>query len=78
MSPDKWFRIVGTTVRTTRSCAHPLNLKRQSSRLETKRNFINFFSYRVVEAWNSIPSEIKNSKTVHMFKKAYRTHKVKI
>jgi hypothetical protein len=31
---------------------------------------------RVVEAWNSILNEIKNSKTEHMFKEAYRTHRV--
>jgi hypothetical protein len=73
VSPDTWFKRVDTTARTTRSCADPLNLRLQTSRLETRRNF---FSTRVVEAWNAIPSEIKNSKNVHMFKKAYRTHRV--
>jgi hypothetical protein len=69
VSPDTWFRRVDSTV----CCADPLNLRLQTSRLETRRNF---FSTRVVEAWNAIPSEIKNSKNVHMFKKAYRTHRV--
>jgi hypothetical protein len=73
VSPDTWFRRVDSTVRTTRSCADPLNLRLQTARLETRRNF---FSSRVVEAWNAIPSDIKNSKNVHMFKKAYRTHRV--
>ncbi len=52
------------SVRTTRSCADSLNLRLQASRLKKIRNL---FSYRVVEAWNSIPSEIKNLKTVHTF-----------
>ena len=67
-----WFQRVDVTVRTTRSASDPLNLKQQASRLETRRNF---FSNRVVEAWNLVPSEIKSARTVHGFKNAYRKHR---
>jgi hypothetical protein len=37
----------------------------------------NFFSNRVVEAWNVVPGEIKlkRAKTVSSFKNAYRRHR---
>jgi hypothetical protein len=40
----------------TRSAADPLNLKQQEARLEIRRHF---FSNRVIEGWNEVPSEIK-------------------
>jgi hypothetical protein len=60
VASNTWFQRVDVTVRTTRSASDPLNLKQQASRLETKRNF---FSNRVVEAWNLVPSEIKSART---------------
>jgi hypothetical protein len=35
----------------------------------------NFFSNRVVEAWNMVPGVIKRSQTVSSFKNAYRRHR---
>ena len=35
----------------------------------------NFFSNRIVEAWNAIPGDIKRSITVNSFKNAYRNHR---
>jgi hypothetical protein len=68
-----WFQRVDASVRTTRSAADPLNLRPQAAKLETRRNF---FSNRVVEAWNAIPGgDIKRSKTVSSFKNAYRNHR---
>jgi hypothetical protein len=53
---------VDASIRTTRSAADPLNLRPQAARLETRRNF---FSNRVVVAWNAIPGgrhkKIENS-----------------
>ncbi len=43
-----------------------------TARLETRRNF---FSNRVVEAWNMVPGDIKRAKTVSSFKNAYRSHR---
>jgi hypothetical protein len=53
----------------TRNAADPLNFNTQAARLEIRRHF---FSNRVVEGWNLIPSELKNARTVHFFKRAYR------
>jgi hypothetical protein len=72
VASNTWFQRVDVTIRTTRSASDPLNLKQQASRLETRRNF---FSNRVVEAWNLVPSEIKSARTVHGFKNAYRKHR---
>jgi hypothetical protein len=67
-----WFQKVDVSIRTTRSAADPLNLRPQAARLETKRNF---FSNRVVEAWNMVPGDINPAKTVSSFKNAYRNHR---
>jgi hypothetical protein len=57
-----------------KSCAaDPLNLRPQSARLEVRRNF---FSNRTVEDWNKIPSEVKNARTVAIFKDGYAKHRV--
>jgi hypothetical protein len=66
-----WFQRVDVSIRTTKSAADHLNLRPQTARLETR----NFFSNRVVEAWNMIPEEIKRSKTVSCFKNAYRSYR---
>jgi hypothetical protein len=66
---------VDVSIRTTRSAADPINLRPQAARLETRRNF---FSNRVVEAWNMVPGDIKRSKTVSSFKHAYRSHRKNI
>jgi hypothetical protein len=68
-----WFQKVDASIRTTRSAADPLNLRQQAARLETRRNF---FSNRVVEAWNLVPGGIKRAKTVNGFKNAYKNHRV--
>lgn len=55
----------------TRQAADPLNIKIPAARLEVRKNF---FSVRVCEMWNSLPSEIKNSKNARSLKMAYRRH----
>jgi hypothetical protein len=64
-----WFQLAAETGRATRSADDPLNLRQKASRLEVRRHF---FSNRVVEAWNLIPSTVKNARTVSAFKKAYK------
>ena len=64
---DTWFELVWADPdRVTRHTIDPLNIKRQNPRCEIRRNF---FSQRVTEKWNLIPSEVKLSKSVLMFKK---------
>jgi hypothetical protein len=76
MDSDAWFQRVDTSVRTTRSAADPLNLKPQPARLGIRRNF---FSNRVIEPWNLVPSELKNARTtVSFFKRAYKRHRMEM
>ena len=55
--------------RETRSAADPHSLRIPPSRLELRRNF---FSLRVIEKWNNLPSEVKSAQNVKQFKMAYR------
>ncbi len=72
MDSSTWFQRVDASIRTTRSAADPLNLRPQAARLETRRNF---FSNRVVDAWNLVPGDKKRAKTVNGFKNAYKKHR---
>ncbi len=47
-------------------------LRQMAARLEVRRNF---FSNRVIDSWNQIPSRGKNVKTVSSFKHGYKTYK---
>ena len=63
---DTWFDLVGQDpTRITRHTQDPLNICRKNPRTEIRRNF---FSNRVIDTWNNIPSEIKNSRSVAVFK----------
>ncbi len=42
------------------------------TRLEVRKNF---FSSRVIENWDKIPSHVKNVKTVNGFKRSYKKHR---
>ena len=61
-----WFKTVGNEPsRQTRQSAHHLNLVWRSTRTDSRSNF---FSNRVVEPWNRLPTELKESRTVKSFK----------
>jgi len=72
VEPSTWFTMASEGARITRMAADPLNIRPQAPRLDIRRQF---FSQRVIENWNSIPSEIKNSLTVTSFKNAYKRHR---
>ena len=65
-----WFeKMENAEFRTTRLTADPNNLKVKAvHRTEIRRNF---FSYRVINKWNSLPSDIKNSTNIKQFKRQY-------
>ena len=66
---DKWFKMAAEhSQRITRLSADPLNIQAQTSNGEVRRNF---FSNRVVETWNNLPSHIKQSRNVQQFKSSY-------
>ncbi len=56
-------------VRVTRMAADPLNVRQQASRLDIRKQF---YSHRVVDTWNKVPTDIKNIVTVSSFKMAYK------
>ena len=63
---NTWFSTMGqNSLQTTRTSAYPLNLKKDRSKLELRKNF---FSNRIVDDWNNLPIEIKDSRTVKEFK----------
>jgi len=45
-------------------------MRQKAARLEVRRNF---FSIRVIENWNLIPSEVKNARTVTSSSAASKT-----
>ena len=75
VNSDTWFTMGREGQRMTRGNAHPLSLKQQRARLEVRRNF---FSQRVVESWNKIPTVIKDTKNVSSFKRLYGAHRDKV
>ena len=72
VDPSTWFELVpsdrGTTTRLT-SC--DLNLVGKRCNLDVRRHF---FSNRVTNSWNRLPSEIKTARTVIQFKTMYDEH----
>jgi hypothetical protein len=73
VEPSIWFERVNRdgVLTTTRMAADPLNVKITAARLELRKNF---FSVRVCEKWNNLPSEIKNSVNARSFKTSYMRH----
>ena len=61
-----WFTTVGDSAnRLTRNTAYSMNLVATRSRTDIGKNF---FSNRVVNLWNRLPTDIKDSRTVKIFK----------
>jgi hypothetical protein len=50
-------------------CRRPPKLEAKGSKVGHETSL---FSNRVVEAWNLIPSTVKNARTVSAFKQAYK------
>ena len=64
---EEWFEPASEGTRNTRSTSDPLNVKRRHGRLELRKNF---FTVRVTEAWNTVPSQVKQVRK-NGFKGAY-------
>ena len=66
VDPSTWFKLVGDhPTRVTRHTNDALNIIPPSSRLDLRKNF---FSHRVVDLWNKVPSEVKRASTIRYFK----------
>ena len=66
-----WFTMAAQAARVTRTTADPLNVIVRHERLDIRRNF---FSVRVTEDGNKVPSDIKQMRYVEGFKNAYAKH----
>ena len=77
MELTRWITIAGLSLlriegdRVTRLSGDPLNLKLIRANTEIRRNF---FSHRVVNAWNQIPTTIKNARTTSSFKSQFNNY----
>ena len=74
---EKWFKLEEEDSRPTRRNTRITDgeehrranvLKEEAARLEIRRNS---FAVRAAKTWNSIPDEVKESKSINAFKNAY-------
>ena len=66
VEPSRWFTLVNQEGRNqTRLTSCKLNLVKPRSNLEIRANF---FSLRVVNLWNNLPSEVKEAPSLTAFK----------
>jgi hypothetical protein len=65
VEPSCWFTMASDSERVTRQSADPLNIRPGAPRLDIRRYF---YSHRVVDSWNSVPHDIKNSVSVLLLK----------
>ena len=68
LEPETWFEMAGVR-RNTHSAADPLNIVVKSGLLELRRNF---FTIRVIENWNVIPSDLKMLESIARFRARYK------
>ena len=65
--PSTWFDLTGPApARITRHTQDPLNINKKQPKRDLRKNF---FSHRVIDHWNRLPSEVKRAENVKMFKK---------
>ena len=62
VDPSVWFNLVGNDdARVTRTTSYNRNIHGNQSSTEVRRNF---FSNRVVNSWNNLPSDVKDARSV--------------
>ena len=68
VNSNTWFKTVGeNSTRATRLTDYELNLVKPRARLDMRSYF---FSHRVIDKWNQLPTLVKNRPSVKSFKNA--------
>jgi hypothetical protein len=70
---NAWFTMAARAANVTRSAADELKLIKPFARTDKRSKF---FTVRICDAWNSLPKDIRSSRTINQFKSAYRKHKM--
>ena len=60
-----WFNLTGPVIRATRNTAYAKNIVLERSRTDTRKNF---FTNHVAAIWNALPTDVKESQTLQLFK----------
>ena len=68
VNPETWFSLVGGKERETRINDHRTTLIKPRCKHEPREKF---FSVRVVERWNALPSRVREAETINIFKNEY-------
>ena len=68
---SEWFNMASESERVTRTASDPLNVRIRHGRLDIRKNF---FSVRVTEPWNNVPSNMKTMQPAG-FKNAYKRYR---
>ena len=58
---NKWFKLA----QDNRTTGHKYKLVKAGRKLDTRKNF---FSQRVINQWNQLPSDVVEAASVNMFK----------
>ena len=76
ISRDIWFDLVGPdNPRPTRLTSHQYNIIPKRSRTDPR---LHFFSNRVVNSWNALPAEVKDARSLKMFKSMLDAHYINL
>ena len=68
VNSEIFFKLANPSAYVTRLTSCPYNITPQISRLDIRKNF---YSNRVINTWNSLPSDLKEAPSVASFKNRY-------
>jgi hypothetical protein len=67
-----WATVMQRTDLVTRAVSGHLQLRKPMARTDKRKNF---YTVRICDLWNNLPANVRQAKSVHCFKSAYRLFK---